>query len=153
MIHHPMVFVPKLVVLVAVVVVLAVLHGSLTPGQFRVAVAIGVVVLLAASIVIWTVAAKVLANPDSKLGAGMVLARDETAEARSKAASDKHASLVGRQGVAVSSLHPAGTASIDGRRIAVMTDGEFIEKDAPVRVVRAVGAKVVVTRQEEGSSS
>ncbi|MCK5557191.1 MAG: hypothetical protein KAJ01_02355, partial [Candidatus Hydrogenedentes bacterium] len=45
---------------------------------------------------------------------------------------------------AVTTLRPAGMALIDGNRINVVTDGEFIEKDAPVKVSEVEGGRVVV---------
>ncbi len=52
--------------------------------------------------------------------------------------------LLGRDGVALSALRPAGTAEVDGRRIDVVAEGAFIEKGATVRVVAADGMRVVV---------
>jgi len=59
-------------------------------------------------------------------------------------ASGDYRELRGRAGIAVSFLRPAGIASIDGRRIDVLTEGEFIAQGTPVRVVRVEGARVFV---------
>ncbi len=59
-------------------------------------------------------------------------------------ASADHGSLRGRTGTAVSYLRPAGIASIDGRRVDVLTEGEFIAQGTPVRVVRVEGARIFV---------
>jgi membrane-bound serine protease (ClpP class) len=59
-------------------------------------------------------------------------------------ASADHAMLRGRTGTAVSYLRPAGIASIDGRRVDVLTEGEFIAQGTPIRVVRVEGARVFV---------
>jgi membrane-bound serine protease (ClpP class) len=53
-------------------------------------------------------------------------------------------SLRGRAGTATSYLRPAGIASIDGRRIDVLTAGEFIAAGTPIRVVRVEGARIFV---------
>jgi membrane-bound serine protease (ClpP class) len=50
----------------------------------------------------------------------------------------------GTRGAALSPLRPAGIASIDGRRIDVVSRGEFIETGAPIEVVRDEGTRVVV---------
>jgi membrane-bound serine protease (ClpP class) len=55
-----------------------------------------------------------------------------------------HAGLRGRTGTAVSYLRPAGIASIDGRRVDVLTEGEFIAQGTPIRVVRVEGARIFV---------
>ncbi|NLI52996.1 MAG: hypothetical protein GX417_01580 [Clostridiales bacterium] len=52
--------------------------------------------------------------------------------------------LLGKTGVAVSALRPAGIAEIDGRRLDVMTAGAFINKGEPVTVVKAEGIHILV---------
>lgn len=52
--------------------------------------------------------------------------------------------LIGRTGVALSELRPIGTAEFDDERVDVSTDGEYIDKGTPVKVVRADNMKVVV---------
>jgi len=52
--------------------------------------------------------------------------------------------LRGRTGTAASFLRPAGIASIDGRRVDVLTEGEFIAQGTPIRVARVEGARVFV---------
>jgi len=52
--------------------------------------------------------------------------------------------LVGRTGVALTELRPIGTAVFEDERVDVTTDGEYIDKGTPVKVVRADNMKVVV---------
>jgi membrane-bound serine protease (ClpP class) len=59
-------------------------------------------------------------------------------------ASNDYRQLRGRSGTAVSYLRPAGIASIDGRRVDVLTEGEFIAQGTPIRVVRVEGARIFV---------
>jgi len=54
--------------------------------------------------------------------------------------------LLGRQGVALSDLRPAGVARIDGHRIDVVTDGEWLAAGDPVTVIRDEGYRRVVER-------
>lgn len=61
-------------------------------------------------------------------------------------------SLVGMIGTALSPLRPAGIASLDGRRVDVVSDGEFIESGQPIEVVRDEGHRVVVRRQRPAVS-
>jgi membrane-bound serine protease (ClpP class) len=56
-------------------------------------------------------------------------------------ASRDYRDLHGRVGTAASYLRPAGIASIDGRRVDVLTEGEFIAQGTPIRVVRVEGAR------------
>lgn len=52
--------------------------------------------------------------------------------------------LAGKSGVAASFLRPAGVAQIDGERVDVLTQGEFIPEGTPVRVTRVEGARIFV---------
>lgn len=52
--------------------------------------------------------------------------------------------LLGRQGVALSTLRPAGRAQIDGKLIDVVSEGEFIDPGTAVEVIEVSGNRVVV---------
>ena len=54
--------------------------------------------------------------------------------------------LVGREGVSISQLRPAGFATIDGQRVEVQTEGDFIPPQTAIRVDRVMGAKIFVSR-------
>lgn len=56
--------------------------------------------------------------------------------------------LLGKTGVAVSPLRPAGTVNIGGQRIDVVTAGEFIPQGSSVTVVLVEGARIVVSQSE-----
>jgi len=55
--------------------------------------------------------------------------------------------MVGKSGVAITSLRPAGTALIEGQRVDVVTQGTFIDKDSEVTIIRIDGNRVVVDKQ------
>lgn len=55
-------------------------------------------------------------------------------------------SLVGKEGVAVTMLRPAGIAVFDGVRLSVVTMGELLDKDTPVKIVKAEGAQIIVEK-------
>jgi membrane-bound serine protease (ClpP class) len=59
-------------------------------------------------------------------------------------ASADHRELLGRTGIASSYLRPAGVATIDGKRIDVLTEGEFVTAGTAVRVTRVEGARIFV---------
>ncbi len=59
-------------------------------------------------------------------------------------ASEDHRALVGRSGFATSYLRPAGVASVDGKRVDVLTEGDFVAAGSPVRVSRVEGARIFV---------
>ena len=51
---------------------------------------------------------------------------------------------IGKEGVTVSYLRPSGIAMFEGQRLNVITDGEFIEAQRPIKIVEARGSRVVV---------
>lgn len=57
--------------------------------------------------------------------------------------------LIGQEGVALTPLRPAGTAMIGGKRIDVVTDGQFVKQGTPVIVTRAEGTWVFVEEKLE----
>lgn len=52
--------------------------------------------------------------------------------------------FLGKEGVATSILRPAGTASFDGIKLDVVSEGEFIAKDMKIKVVKVEGRRIVV---------
>ncbi|MBY6278389.1 NfeD family protein, partial [Symbiobacterium thermophilum] len=67
----------------------------------------------------------------------------DTAKDWSAQAEDR-ARLVGREGVSLTVLRPAGTAVFDDQRLDVVTEGEFIPAGVPVKIVRVEGTRIVV---------
>ncbi|MCL2690136.1 MAG: serine protease [Chitinispirillia bacterium] len=57
---------------------------------------------------------------------------------------DKTETLLGEKGVTVTDLRPAGVAIIKGRRMDVVSKGDFILKDNRVVVTAADGNRIVV---------
>ena len=78
----------------------------------------------------------------------LVLKAEERSEAGYIATGD-HEALLGKEGVAFTPLRPSGTGLIDGRRVNVAADGEFIEKDSRITVVEVEGNRIVVRKSEE----
>lgn len=56
--------------------------------------------------------------------------------------------LVGRDGVALTDLRPAGTARIGEERVDVVTEGEYLAQGSPIRVIRSEGYRHVVAGVE-----
>ena len=52
--------------------------------------------------------------------------------------------LEGRFGTALSDLRPSGIASIEGERMDVVADGEFIKAGTMLEVTRVEGRRIVV---------
>jgi membrane-bound serine protease (ClpP class) len=65
-------------------------------------------------------------------------------QGRDYVAAPDQTELIGHAGIATSFLRPAGVAAIDGRRIDVLTEGDFVAAGSPVVVTRVEGARIFV---------
>ena len=72
----------------------------------------------------------------------LVLKDTETA-----AGEDKPDHWIGMEGVAATSLRPAGQIEIEGKRLNAASAGEFIEKGSPVLVTGMEGDHYVIRRK------
>jgi len=81
--------------------------------------------------------------PSSKLWAKMVLKEAETSEAGFSSSYD-YSGYLGREGVVVSILRPAGMMMIDGVHMDVVSEGQYIEPGTTVKVVSVNGGRIVV---------
>jgi membrane-bound serine protease (ClpP class) len=82
--------------------------------------------------------------PHTPIARRLTLKRQFDADKGFTSASAELNTFDGKEGVAVTVLRPAGIALIDGKRVNVVTDGEFIDKNAPVKVVEVEGGRIVV---------
>ena len=57
--------------------------------------------------------------------------------------------LLGKQGVALTKLRPAGTVLIEGRRYDVSSMGDFLPKDSKIVVTKVEGSKLFVDLVKE----
>ncbi len=74
------------------------------------------------------------------------LSRDQGVSSQPSGLSD----YMGMQGSAATTLRPAGTAVIKGKRVDVVTRGEFVEKDSPVIVIAVTGNQIIVRKKDDG---
>ena len=61
--------------------------------------------------------------------------------------------LLHQTGAAFTPLRPSGTALINGKRFDVVTEGPFVERGAPIKVVAVEGVRIVVRPLTEPKSS
>lgn len=61
---------------------------------------------------------------------------------------DDYTAFLGQFGTAVTLLRPSGTAEIDGVRLSVVSEGDFIPQGTKVQVVMVQGSRVVVRGPE-----
>jgi len=57
--------------------------------------------------------------------------------------------LVGKTGLALTALRPAGTASIGDERVDVVSQGDFVDRGSTIRVVSVSGSRVEVKGVEQ----
>lgn len=107
---------------------------------------IGAASRLGVSLVVALVASLAILRylPKTRVGKHLVLSTDLTAKSGFTSEPLAEHELVGKLGVAISMLRPAGIADIEGKRVDVVSDGEFIEAGAQIRVDHVDGNRVVV---------
>ena len=88
--------------------------------------------------------------PRLPFGRQLILETGLAAGAGYAAARESGDTWLGKTGSAFSPLRPAGIAVIDGERLDVVSDGEFIDSGKPIKVTRVDGNRIVVRRQRTG---
>jgi len=84
--------------------------------------------------------------PRLPFGRRLILETGLTAGEGHTSAPERDLSWLGKSGTTVSPLRPAGIAEIEGERVDVVSDGEFIESGAQIVVSRVDGNRIVVRR-------
>ena len=97
---------------------------------------LAIIVLSGICIVVW-----VKYFPRTRMGKSLTLADDGKSF---KSASPEFMDLLGKEGVAMCVLRPAGIAKFDGKRVDVVADGSWIESGKPVRVTQVEGVRILV---------
>ena len=75
---------------------------------------------------------------------GGLLLRSSTHVADGYISGDPRQDLIGKEGLAVTDLRPAGTVVVADERIDVVSEGSFVQAGSPVVVVRSDGYRHVV---------
>ncbi len=123
----------------AVVAGLIVSSNSFGAAMFSLAIVV-LVLCLAALIVFKVVFGK--GRRSSKL----VLSDSITGGSTDISAIDP-AELLGKEGVALTALRPSGIAMVDGKRLDVLAEGEFIAKGEALRVESVQGIRISVVKK------
>ncbi len=80
-----------------------------------------------------------------------IVLNDELTTSDGYVSSEANTELAGKRGKALTYLRPAGTAEIGGRRLDVVTDGEFLPADTDIVVERVESIRIIVKRAEMAS--
>ncbi|USK36337.1 nodulation protein NfeD [Bacillus sp. F19] len=73
-----------------------------------------------------------------------LILRDSTNTESGYVSNRNRLELIGKTGIALTSMRPSGTALIDDERIDVVTEGMYIAKDQKIKIVKVEGSRVVV---------
>lgn len=103
-----------------------------------------------AAIILIILLAKYL--PKSSVFNKLVLSDSEKAENGYVSVSEEP-SLLGKTGVAITILRPVGIAEIDGKRVEVVSDGEFIQPGTEIKVIKVEGMRVLVSSKSFENSA
>ncbi|MGM0805489.1 MAG: NfeD family protein [Bacillota bacterium] len=73
---------------------------------------------------------------------------DSTSSEKGYLSHNERKDLTGRIGVTATTLRPSGSLKLDDEFIDVVTEGSYIEKGTPVKIIKASGGRVVVREIE-----
>jgi membrane-bound serine protease (ClpP class) len=86
--------------------------------------------------------------PTSRLWNKLILKETETTEA-GFTSGHNYEKYLGKSGVAITLLRPAGIAEFDGEQLDVVSEGQYIEAGTKVKVVKAEGSRIIVKAVKE----
>lgn len=111
---------------------------------------IGALNIMAGGTIAATIAFLILLRylPSSKIWNRLIL-KEEQKNERGYTSSDDLSPLVGREGVVLTFLRPAGTVEINGQVYDVVSEGRFVEPKARIRVLDVNGNRIVVRAIED----
>ncbi len=74
----------------------------------------------------------------------LILQAAEKTEEGFRSSPSEYEHLVGATGLALTMLRPAGTGTFSGRRLDVVSEGDYIEKHKVIKIIAVEGSKIVV---------
>jgi membrane-bound serine protease (ClpP class) len=106
-----------------------------------------IVVALIGAIIIIVLLIRVL--PTKHAFSRLILSKGTDTESGYVAISPELKELEGKNGVTVSHMRPAGTVRIDGKLVDALTQGAYLTADTPIKVLKVVGGRVIVEKNEK----
>ncbi len=83
--------------------------------------------------------------PSSQLWSKMILKDSET-KLNGFSSSNDYSNYVGREGIVLTLLRPAGLVDIDGIQLDVISEGQYVEPGTRIKVVSVSGSRILVKR-------
>ena len=81
---------------------------------------------------------------ETPIGKTFILDAAESSDQGYHAAPRELTALVGKSGKTITPLRPAGVALINGQRVDIVTQGEFVKPETEIEVIQVEGSRVVV---------
>lgn len=125
--------------------VIAILYSfilALGGGSFAVYL---LIISLFIAIVIFALVVKKL--PSSKLWSKVIL-KDTSTVSKGYTSTNDYSAFLGKEGIVITELRPAGTVTIGDVKLDVVSEGNYIEKNAKVKVLSVHGSRIVVKQME-----
>lgn len=120
-------------------VVASLIMAGATIGQLW--LSLGLATAIVAGLGFW--AYRRLRSNRSLMYKGLILTDSTSSEKGYLSHADKQ-SLLGKVGVTLTPLRPAGTAEIEGERIDVVTEGSYLDQQTKIQVYKVDSGRVVV---------
>ncbi|WP_246945863.1 NfeD family protein [Bacillus pinisoli] len=87
--------------------------------------------------------------PSREMWSKIALKDRLTSEQGYNSVSADYVSLIGKNGITVTPFRPVGTIDIDGKHYSAISDGEWIESEVKVEVMKVEGTRIVIKRVGE----
>ncbi|MEH7108631.1 MULTISPECIES: NfeD family protein [Bacillaceae] len=122
--------------------VIALILSLFLAGDNTIQMGISIIIAIAVSIAVFFIMIRVLGKKLVLLNK-MVL-EDSARKEDGYVTNINRTDLLGKEGITLTILRPSGTVIMGNERIDVVTEGDFIEKDMKVKVIKVEGARIVV---------
>jgi len=84
--------------------------------------------------------------PKTKTFKNLILEVSERTQDGYRSTPESYAKFLGTEGTALSTLRPTGIGLFDGSRINVVTQGEFIDPNSRIKVIKVEGYNIIVRK-------
>ena len=84
--------------------------------------------------------------PKSKTFSKLILDTAEKQQDGFRSSPKDYEQFINQTGIALSTLRPAGIAQFGSKRLDVVAEGEFIEPNSPIKVIKVEGYKIIVRK-------
>ena len=110
---------------------------------------IAAVLLIIAAMLIWLYKSATKGGRVSRL----LMLNTKTSSEEGYTSTSSPDNLVGMEGITTTPLRPAGTGDFQGKKLDVVTNGEFIPKGIPIRITKVEGFRIVVEKKKDDNSN